>query len=111
MALPKAGSNIQKRERARCAAIVRDRRQEIERALFTSSMSAQIFEKQKKYLRRFIEILTEIEHQILEITPDQATIFPQRVEYLGDFSVQEMELAQAIIEEQEQNPFEIIEGE
>ncbi|SRR6266446_3945663 len=103
-----AGGNASRtRERSRCAAIVRDKRQEIEHKLIANyrriwKLSAHM--EAKKYIRRFIQVLTEIEHQILEIKT--AAIAPQ-VEYLGDFSEEEMERAQAIIAEQEYNPFEV----
>ncbi|SRR6266436_6430332 len=99
------GNAAQKRERSRCAAIVRDRRQEIEHWMLTSIM---LMPDQKKYVRRFLQVLTELEHKILEIPKD---IQDQSIEYLGSFSAEEIERAQAIIAEQEHNPFEIIERE
>src|SRR6266446_3922884 len=104
---------VKKPERARCAGIVRDRRQEIERKMLVRNLS----QLEIKYIRRFLQVLTEIEGDILALPQATASI-PSPIEYLGDFSQEEMERAQAIIEEQEQNieeqeqnPFEMIEGE
>ena len=94
------GNGAQKRERARCAAIVRERRYEIERALITKATTS----RDKLYIRRFIKILTEIEANIMGL--ELPAIPSEKVQYLGDFSAEEMERAQSIIEEQERNPFE-----
>ncbi len=96
------GNSIQKRERARCAGIVRDRRATVERRLISSR---KMNEDQKMVVRRVITLLQEIEHSILEL-PHPDAYMPEKFEYLGDFSAEEMERAQAIIEEQEHNPFE-----
>ena len=96
------GTYGQRKERARCAAIVRDRRATIERKLIAST---KMTEKEKNIVRRVITLLQEIEHSILELPHPDAYI-PEKFEYLGDFSAEEMERAQAIIEEQKRNPFE-----
>jgi len=93
-----AGHSVQKRERNRCAEIVREQRYKIERALIASAIAT----KNKLYTRRFIQILTEIEDNILDMPRATA----ETIQYQGDFSTEEMERAQSIIEEQERNPFE-----
>ncbi|SRR5258706_11917969 len=94
------GNSAQKRERNRCAAIVRDRRAMVERKLITGGYG---IEREKKIVRRVIAMLQEIERSILDV-PEATT--QEIIQYAGDFSVEEMERAQSIIEEQERNPFE-----
>ncbi len=96
------GSSVQKRERSRCAGIVRDRRATVERNLIAAS-NKKMNEDHKTILRRVIKLLQELEAAILDMP--QAYV-PKEPQYQGDFSVEEMERAQAIIEEQEHNPFE-----
>ena len=93
------GNSAQKRERARCAGIVRDRRAIMERKLISGIGN-------KAVIRRVISLLQEIEHIILELPHPDAYNPEVQMQYAGDFSAEEMERAQAIIEEQEHNPFE-----
>src|SRR6266566_2837790 len=91
-----------KNERNRCAEIVRERRYSIERKLIEGHRN--FSKEQMNYGRRFLTMLTEIEHMILDLPV--SIVIKEQQEYLGDFSTEEMERALAIISDQETNPFD-----
>jgi hypothetical protein len=90
-------NNRVKRERERCFDILSKHRAELLQKLMNNKLS----ERQKNYLRHVITLLTKIGGEILETDGLRAETIK-----IGDFSEEEMERAQAIIEEQNVNPFE-----
>jgi len=99
-------STSQRKERARCANIVRDRRYLVQRKFMEYCSNHKPTRDQIRSLNRVMDILKDVEYEIqnLELAVKQEAEL--KVEYPGDFSTEEMELAQAIIAEQEHNPFE-----
>ena len=85
-------------ERRRAAAIVRDRRAEIERRFIQMPHANNASD-----VRKVIKLLWELENAILEVPTEVAEAV---VTYPGDFSIEDMQLAEEIIAEQEKNPFE-----
>ncbi len=91
-------------ERQRCLDIVTKRRESLLDKILHGDRQGHspLNEKQKVYLRRVIKLLREIEYEIMEIK--SAENIP--VVATGDFTPEEMDRAQAILEEL-RNPFEV----
>jgi hypothetical protein len=88
-------------ERQRCLKLVVSYRESIERK---SSKIKELSIEDQAIVDRVVSALKDIELNIARpnIRKERATgMLP------GDFSIEEMEQAQAIIEEQEHNPFEV----
>jgi superfamily II RNA helicase len=89
-------SRLARKERDRCLEIVQVKRMNLTHTLLNDTLTP----KQKGYLRRVIRLLRELEYAIMEFKSGQDPIVPN-----GDFTVEEMDRAQAILDEL-QNPFE-----
>lgn len=86
-----------KLERDRCVGIVSSRKNALLRIMITKPLSVH----SKNCLRRTIALLNDLEQEMWGIDPAKPN---EQLVAAGDFSAEEMERAQAIIEEQ-QNPF------
>lgn len=86
------------RERSRCADIIRRHRAELLKLAAEHPHASNI-----KSVRQMIQRLFTIEREIMGIAAEE----PLPVVYPGDFSIDEMEWAQKLIEDQERNPFEV----
>jgi hypothetical protein len=101
MALPTKAQRGAEKERARCAGIVRERLAHVQRVAATSGPPQRLYRK-TDIAATLIKVLIDLEAKILDVPKEEkAAILP------GDFSIEEMERAIEIIEEQERNPFEV----
>jgi hypothetical protein len=87
-------------ERQRCLALVVEYRESIERKFSKHPNPGSLYaDSVNKVLKSLAYIEAEIKHPSAVAEP--AMVLP------GDFSMDEMERAMAMIEEQERNPFEV----